>query len=331
MSDAEEPTPRPLLVSLARLALWLATAAIGVLAASQAFGTTLLSLVFVLQALTPYVAIAAIGLAVVGLIVRMWSTVAINMVAVAGLATVLMPVLRGFDPPAVPETSPRLVVAMSNLLYGNPNIDEAATLLLSVDADLLAIVEYHPSAAAALATAGVAERYPYRSELPRNDRTGLVLFSRLPIVESVVAPIGHQLGIDATVDVGGIATRVLVVHPVPGTKQGDVSLWSDDLATIGRTAAASDLPTVVVGDFNASRWHPAFRHLLGTGLTDLHEQLGAGWSRSWPANRALPPFVRIDHLLMRNGTIGVDVNDLEVPGSDHRGFVAAVALPAAVG
>jgi endonuclease/exonuclease/phosphatase (EEP) superfamily protein YafD len=256
--------------------------------------------------------------------------VAINVVAVVGLTTVLMPVLRGFDPPAVPEASPRLVVALSNVLYENPSIDGAATLLLSVDADLLAIVEHNPAAAAALATAGVAERYPYRSELPRNDRTGLVLFSRLPILESVVAPIGQQLGIDATVDVDGIATRVLVVHPVPGTKQDDVSLWSDDLATIGRTAAASDLPTVVVGDFNASRWHPAFRHLLGTGLTDLHEQLDDGWSRSWPANRVLPPFVRIDHLLMRNGVLGVDVHDLEVPGSDHRGFVATVALPAAV-
>ena len=327
MTEAESPTPRPLLVSLARLALWLTTAAVGVLAASQAFGTTLLSPLFVLQALTPYVAAGALALVVVGLIVRMWSTVAVNLFAVAGLATVLMPVMRGFDPPAVPEATPRVTVAMSNLLYDNPSIDEAATMLLAADADLLAIVEYNPAAAAALATAGVAERYPYRSELPRNDRTGVVLFSRLPIVESVVAPIGHQLGIDATVDVGGIATRVLVVHPVPGTKQGDVSLWSDDLATIGRTAAASDLPTIVVGDFNASRWHPAFRHLLGTGLTDLHEQLGEGWSRSWPANRALPAFVRIDHLLMRNGTVGVTVTDLEVPGSDHRGFVATVALP----
>ena len=331
MSDAEESTPRPLLASLARLALWLATATMGILAASQAFGTTLLSPLFALQAFTPYMVVVAVGLIVVGLIVRMWPTVAINTLAVVGLATVVMPVVRGFDQPIVPVATPRVTVVMSNLLYENDRIDEAAAMLLSVDADLLAIVEYNPTAAAALTAAGVGDRYAYRSELPRSDRTGIVLFSRLPIVESVVAPIGTQLGIDATIDVGGNATRVLVVHPAPGTKQGDVSLWSDDLTTIGRAAAASDLPTIVVGDFNASRWHPAFRHLLGTGLTDLHEQLGKGWSRSWPANQVLPPFVRIDHLLMRNGTVGVDVRDLEVPGSDHRGFVATVALPAPAG
>ena len=330
MSDDEAVAPRPLLASLARLVLWLATAAVGVLAASQAFGTTLLSPLFALQAFTPYVVVVAIGLIVVGLIVRMWPTVVINTLAVVGLATVVLPVVRGFDQPIVPETTPRVTVVMSNLLYENDRIDEAAATLLSVDADLLAIVEYNPTAAAALAAAGVSDRFPYRSELPRNDRTGIVLFSRLPIVESVVAPIGNQLGIDATIDVNGTATRVLVVHPAPGTVQSDVARWSDDLATIGRTAAASDLPTIVVGDFNASRWHPPFRHLLGTGLTDLHEQLGKGWSRSWPANQVLPPFVRIDHLLMRNGIVGVAVLDLEVPGSDHRGFVATVALPAEV-
>jgi hypothetical protein len=41
--------------------------------------------------------------------------------------------------------------------------------------------------------------------------------------------------------------------------------------------------------------------------------------------------VRIDHLLMRDDIVGVEVRELEVPGSDHRGFVATVALPAPAG
>jgi endonuclease/exonuclease/phosphatase (EEP) superfamily protein YafD len=331
MSDDEAVEPRPLLASLLRLSVWLATAAVGVMAASQAFGTTVLSVLFVLQALTPFVAVGATVLAVVSLVMRMWSAVAVNLLALVGLVVLMLPLVGGVDRPPLPEGTPRLVVAMANVYYENATIDEAAARLLTIDADLLAVVEYNPAAAAALTAAGISERYPYRSEMPRNDRTGLVLFSKLPIASSVVAPIGWQLGIDAVIDVQGWPTRVMVVHPVPGTEQGDVSRWSDDLDAIGRMAADGDLPTVVVGDFNASRWHPAFRHLLGTGLADAHEQVGKGWSRSWPANRFLPAFVRIDHALMRNGVVAVDVLDIEVPGSDHVGFVATLALPATSG
>ncbi len=330
MSDEEVSTPQPLFATLVRLALWLATAAVGVLAISQAFGVTGLALVFALQALTPVVVIGAIGLILVALVVRMWPVVLLNAVAVAGLVTVLMPVIGGSDRPVVDPAAPQLVVAVSNIYYENPSIDAAATALLDLDADVLGIVEYNPVAAAALEAQGVNVRYPYRSAMPRNDRTGIVLFSRLPIIESVVAPIGHQLGIIATIDVRGVATRIILVHPVPASSQSDVGLWSDDLRTIGRTAAESDLPTIVAGDFNASRWHPAFRHMLDWGLDDVHEQVGKGWSRSWPANRFFPPFVRIDHALVRNGAVGVDMLDIVVPGSDHRGYVATIAVQAVV-
>ena len=328
MSDEDASTPQPLFASLARLALWLATAAVGILAISQAFGVTGIALVFALQALTPFVVVGAIVLILVALVVRMWTVVLLNALAVAGLVTVLMPVIGGSERPVVDPAAPQLVMAVSNIYYENPSIDAAATTLLDIDADVLGIIEYNPAAAAALEAQGVNDRYPYRSAMPRSDRTGIVLFSRLPIIDSIVAPIGHQLGIIATIDVRGVATRVILVHPVPASSQSDVGRWSDDLKTIGRTAADSDLPTVVAGDFNASRWHPAFRHMLDWGLDDVHEQLGKGWTRSWPANRSFPPFVRIDHALVRNGAAGVAMREIVVPGSDHRGFVVTIAVQA---
>ena len=54
------------------------------------------------------------------------------------------------------------------------------------------------------------------------------------------------------------------------------------LATIGDEATSPGPPTIVVGDFNASRWHPPFRRLLRRGLRDSHEWLGHGFSTSWP-------------------------------------------------
>jgi len=43
-----------------------------------------------------------------------------------------------------------------------------------------------------------------------------------------------------------------------------------------------------------------------------------------------PPFVRIDHALFGDGITPVAIDDLDVPGSDHKGFVATFAFtPAA--
>ena len=60
------------------------------------------------------------------------------------------------------------------------------------------------------------------------------------------------------------------------------SPWHDDLREVrgrpqGRRRCRSD--DGVVGDFNATRDHPAFRSILGLGLRDAAEQADAGWQR----------------------------------------------------
>jgi endonuclease/exonuclease/phosphatase (EEP) superfamily protein YafD len=49
---------------------------------------------------------------------------------------------------------------------------------------------------------------------------------------------------------------------------------------------------------------------------------------TWPMeNSRLPPFVRIDHVLVTTDAFGVaDVEELDLPGSDHRGVFAELAL-----
>jgi endonuclease/exonuclease/phosphatase (EEP) superfamily protein YafD len=81
---------------------------------------------------------------------------------------------------------------------------------------------------------------------------------------------------------------------------------------------------LVVGDFNATYWHPPFRRLTGDGLTDAHVVHGRGLSVSWPTDLVIPPFVRLDHVLTGNGLIPTEIVDFDVPGSDHRGFVVTV-------
>ena len=82
---------------------------------------------------------------------------------------------------------------------------------------------------------------------------------------------------------------------------------------------------MVVGDFNASFWHPDFRALLDDGFTDAHIAAGKGFSASWPTDRWYPPFVRLDHALTTDSLVSTDVEDFDIAGSDHRGFVVTVA------
>jgi hypothetical protein len=54
--------------------------------------------------------------------------------------------------------------------------------------------------------------------------------------------------------------------------------------------------------------------------------VGQGLSRSWP-NIAFPlPLMRLDHALVNDQVGVVSVRDIDIPGSDHIGFVTELAV-----
>ena len=131
----------------------------------------------------------------------------------------------------------------------------------------------------------------------------------------------------AEVDAPGGVVRVVVIHtqsPVEHYRE-----WLEDLAS--SPTLTPDGPTVMTGDFNASWWHPEMREVMRRGgWRDAHQVLGHGLSCSWPTDqwhpafRWHPPFVRLDHALVNDGLVVLDVGDFDVPGSDHRGIVVTV-------
>jgi endonuclease/exonuclease/phosphatase family metal-dependent hydrolase len=87
---------------------------------------------------------------------------------------------------------------------------------------------------------------------------------------------------------------------------------------------------VLAGDLNADRDHAALRSLLETGLRDAHDERGRGLARTWPAGL---PVLHLDHVLVRDGAgarvVVRSVREVDLPGSDHLGVVAELAvLPA---
>ncbi len=84
-----------------------------------------------------------------------------------------------------------------------------------------------------------------------------------------------------------------------------------------------DDPVVAVGDFNTAPWSGSMRDsLVRTGFRTLRRTFG-----SWPASLGRLG-VPIDHVLIHNGA---RVVALEICGdglgSNHRGFVADIAVP----
>lgn len=281
-----------------------------------------------LQALTPWVLIWAAPLALAATLTRRHPLALAALVPLATLLVLSAPIVFHGDPPAAAADSPRLTIAYANVLYNNTTPDAAAATLLSADADVMLLVELANVNRDAMVAATPQDDYPYREEFVSDSSSSIGVWSRHRIVSGGIVWVGGRPTIDVTLDVDGSEFRLIGAHPHPPTFQA--SSWGQQLDAIGDQFAASATPTAVVGDFNGARWHPSFRDLLDRGLTDAHEVMGRGWSVSWPMDEGLlpPQFVRIDHALYGDGLTPTALRDLEIPGSDHKGFVVTFALTA---
>ncbi len=303
---------------------WLALVPLLALCATQWLGVDGRRTIAALQALTPFVLSAAIPISVVALLTKRYPMALVSMIPIVTLAVLAAPIVCSGGPPHVDAASPRVTIAFGNVLAKNTDQAGATAALAATDADVLVVAEFTPAMRSAL-DAAAGDDYPYRAERSVDAPSGIGLWSRFPIEGGVVLTAGRPT-IDVVLDVDGRRIRVVGVHTSPPTH--DAGAWSASLSAIGDEVEASSLPTVIVGDFNASRWHPSFRALLDRGWRDAHEAMGSGWSVSWPMDEGLTPptFVRIDHALFGDGIAPTGLRDVSIPGSDHKGFVVEFGL-----
>ena len=128
----------------------------------------------------------------------------------------------------------------------------------------------------------------------------------------------------ATVTVGDRSLLLVAVHVDNAIRSRED--WTRELDALKTQATSAPGPAAIVGDFNSTRWNPPFGELLAAGLHDAHESVGQGLSRSWP-NLGFPvPLMRLDHALVNDKVGVVSVHDVDVPGSDHIGFVTELAV-----
>lgn len=315
---------------------------------SQTFsdGTGITALVMA-QTLLPYGAPFAIVIGVAALATRRRGLAVSSIVVALGTAVLAAPLVWHPEPPVVDAAAPTLTVTFANLSHRSTSTALAADALLDTQADVLVMGELTPPVVAALDAIGGADGYPYRAGDARVGDDGTAIWSRFPLADVSLAPIGSAPGVEATVVVGDRSLRIVTAQPDPPFAGSDADTWVADLRALNERARATDAPTLVVADVNASWWHPPYRRTVSDGLIDVHRVLGDGFSTSWPTDEPtprsvpwpaawladlpivrdlVPPFTRLDHALIRGRVQPIAIGDVEIPGSDHEGFTVRLAL-----
>ena len=304
-------------------AAWIVIAVAGSLAVVQAFEWNVNAVTATLQALTPYLGLLLVPVASWSLWRRSYGMTTVACAAGFGLLVLATPIVTDAETVAVSDDAARIRLASVNLLYGNDRVANVAAGLRSSSPDVIVFVEYTPEHQATLQSSELASAYPHRIERPLPRAGGIAVWSRAPVEAD--DPLDTDLAsIDALLDTADGPVRIVAVH-VP-TPVFDFAAWRHDLRLIEGIGRTTDLPTVVVGDLNASYWHPAFRDLLDAGFVDAHIATGHGFATSWPTNRPFPPFVQLDHALTTDGLAPLDVDNFDLPGSDHHGILATLAV-----
>jgi endonuclease/exonuclease/phosphatase (EEP) superfamily protein YafD len=224
--------------------------------------------------------------------------------------------------PAAAGSAVELVAA--NLLYDNGRIDEAASRILALDADVLVLTEYDQAAQTAFTRSGVASDYPHRVELPRPGAFGSAVYSRFPITRTDTVDLAGTPTIDVDLALPDGRVRLVAVHTLqPLAGLGTLRAQHRILAGLVQAAGG---PTILAGDFNATIDHGPFRAVLEHGLRDTHLERGAGRTTTWPVGEAVPAFTQLDHILVSDTIAVLAAGDRTVPGSDHRAVTARLAL-----
>jgi endonuclease/exonuclease/phosphatase (EEP) superfamily protein YafD len=302
---------------------WIAVGSMVLLLVTQLTGWSGSKLVVTLQAASPYLLILSVPIAVAAIVASRWplavTAVAVAVVFVAMCWRLLLPRRQ----PLPPTDGRPLRVFHGNLLYYNGRTAEVARTLAALDVDIVAFTEYTQTHAGGFSVAPFAERFPHRIEHPEEKAGGSAMWSRYPLTE-IAAPPATYLSSAAVIATPDPVTLYVVHPPNPLV---DLDDWLGELAGLAALSATATPPAIVVGDLNATYWHPPFRRLLGAGWRDAHQAAGRGFSCSWPADRSwLRPFLRLDHALVDRSFAVASVTDVDLAGSDHHGLVVEVLV-----
>ncbi len=217
---------------------------------------------------------------------------------------------------ADPATSLRLLFA--NVLQDNRDAAALHARVQQADPDVFLALEADAWWAAQLEP--LARRYPFVVRQAQDNTYGMLLFSRLPLVDAQVRFLVEPdvPSIHARVRLrGGTLVQLHCLHPrPPAPGEADSSATRDaELLIVGRGIRQDQGPVVVLGDMNDVAWsHTSslFRRISGL----LDPRIGRGFFNTFHAGHWLIRYP-LDHFFHSNDFRLVSFRRLPFFGSDH--------------
>lgn len=258
------------------------------------------------------------------LLTRRRILIALTAAPVALLAFWAAPPIAPDRPATCTRATDRLTVMTLNTYFGDADTDSVLSAVRDQDVSVLAAQEATPEFVVRLEAAGLRGYLPYEHVLARPTAAGTALWSRYPLAAPRELDGLEFAAPTATMDVRGTTVSVAAVHPA-SPWPGHEGTWQHDLDALTAGLVTLPEPKLIMGDFNASRDHAAFRRLLGVAdvadAADIADD--ASWpGATWPANGPVPAFTRLDHVLISDGLRADAVRTVRIPGTDHRAVLA---------
>jgi endonuclease/exonuclease/phosphatase (EEP) superfamily protein YafD len=225
----------------------------------------------------------------------------------------------------VPTGHASLRIAHLNVYQLNDRYDEVLRSAIASGADVLSLQEVDNDWAHALRE-GLASTYPYSHVEARINCYGIALFSKQPFIEVQTRGTERAPLIEAVVSTDDGPVRIVSVHATSPISYAHFQRRNALLKHLAANIDARAMPTVLVGDLNTVHWDRAYRNFhTRSGLQPVNGPA----MRTWPSLGPIA-LIPLDHLMISPGLGATDVQRFTIPGSDHRGLVADIHLPADV-
>ncbi len=211
---------------------------------------------------------------------------------------------------AQPSTElPALTVLSSNFYFLNTDFEDLKAVVDEEQPDLFMIHEAGSQWSEGLNP--FTKDYPYYEFSREPGVHGIILASKIPGTFREV-PLGSEFGLEFIPEDGSY--RVLGVHPAAPLKSEWAAERNAQFKDLTDYVNSSDVPTLIMGDFNCTPWSPYLARLMEqTQLSDA--RLGFGLIPTWHAHSLIFK-LPIDHALVKGWEV-LDFHRTDAIDSDH--------------
>ena len=229
-----------------------------------------------------------------------------------------------------PSSDHGLSVMTLNCRFGRADPEEVVRCVRTYGVEVLALQEVKGKLLESLQDAGLNQHLPYLTQgtASPDDNGGYnAIFSALQPIKASPSALDLPAAAVPLVELKTSSGPIRVASVHPKSPQRGAKQWGMGIAALARLTHPP-VPTIVMGDCNATLQHPTFRAMLAkSGLHDASSHLKAGSHLTFPSASALPSLIEIDHILTDGDLAPQSMHALRIPGSDHRALVARLTPP----